>query len=162
MELNTLGNLISHRHNRVQRRHGVLENHGHIIATHMFQFLRGHLQNILALQINLTALNHPRRVGNQIQDGHGRGGLARAGLPYQTQSVLFPNLNVNAVDRMDIRILRLIVNNQILYFQYQIFCHRSHLSYFFIFGSSASRRPSPSKLSASTVSIIANPGIIHM
>lgn len=28
--------------------------------------------------------------------------------------------------------------------------------------SSASRRPSPSKLSASTVSIIANPGIIHM
>lgn len=51
---------------RVQGGHGVLEDHGHIIAAHALQLFLTHLKNIFPLHQNLAAFDHTRRIGHQI------------------------------------------------------------------------------------------------
>ncbi len=49
-ELQHLGNLVAHGVERVERRHGLLENDGHLVTAHAAQLVFGHLQQVTALQ----------------------------------------------------------------------------------------------------------------
>ena len=118
MDRNTLTDLVTNRHNRIQRSHGILEDHGNLIAAHLFQFLRCHFQYIFSIQFNLAVFDNPRRIRNQIQNRKCRGSLARAGLAHQTQSPFLGDGEVNAIDCMDIGIFGLIMDYQVFYIKY--------------------------------------------
>ena len=50
VDLQHLGDLLAHRHDRVQRGHRLLEDHGHARAAQVAQARRGRLQHVLALR----------------------------------------------------------------------------------------------------------------
>ena len=114
MQLQTLGNLLTHGHNRVQGGHGVLENHGHIVAAHSLQLGIAHLEHVLALQGNRATLDNSRRIRNQIHNGQSRGGFTGTGLAYQAQSTLLANGDIDAVDSVYIGILCFVMDHKIL------------------------------------------------
>ena len=102
MDRNTLTDLVTNRHNWIQRSHGILEDHGNLIAAHLFQFLRCHFQYIFSIQFNLAVFDDPRRIRNQIQNRKCRGSLARAGLAHQTQGLALADGKAHVIHGLNV------------------------------------------------------------
>ena len=111
-----LAYLPLHRKHRVQAGHGFLENDGDIIATNVVQLPLGYLGQVLALKHNPAAVNIAIAV-QQLQNTHGRHGLAGAGFAHDAQGLsLFHGVG-DTVDRLNNAFLRAEESMQVLKFQ---------------------------------------------
>ena len=87
MQCDNFRNLTSHRHNRVQRGHGILENHRDALAAHFTHLILGKLHEVLPFQDDLTAFYHGRRNRKNPENGAGNGGLTRTGLANEAEGL---------------------------------------------------------------------------
>ncbi|MNL12537.1 hypothetical protein D3C87_1334090 [compost metagenome] len=82
MKLEDLGHLVAHLHQRVQRRHGFLEDHGHAVAAQLAQLGVRSVRDVAARQQDLPAFQAQHVLGQQAHDGAARDRLARPGLAH--------------------------------------------------------------------------------
>src|SRR5690606_37354 len=121
----------------------------------------------LALPEDLTRVD--LEGGQQTHDGHGRDGLARAGFAHHGEELAARDVEAEAVDGLDPAVGRVEAAAEVTDREQHLAVAGSaarrigggrvgggvgHLS----LGSSASRRPSPTKTKASTVRKMAMPG----
>ena len=85
VERDAFGNLVTHRHNGVQCRHGVLEDHGDVPAADFLQLTVRCLQNGDAVKRNLSVHQLRCMVRQNAHDCLCNGSLACAGLAHQAQ-----------------------------------------------------------------------------
>ena len=83
VSLHRLGNLIPHRNDRVQACHGVLEDHGDVLAADLAQLLGAHFQQIFPVVQDLAGLDLPIGFGRQAHDPFRHGGLSGTRLTHQ-------------------------------------------------------------------------------
>ena len=88
MKLNDLRDLIAYRHNRIQRCHGILENHGYLLSPDLLHFFFSIFEYIFSFQRNTAACNLSRRIRNQTKDREGRRRLSRSGTGHQKTVVV--------------------------------------------------------------------------
>ena len=168
MQGHHLGDLVAHGHQRVQSGHGVLEDHGDLLAADAAHLLFRQLQQILSIQDDLAVQDLRGRVGQDAQDGFGDGGLARAGLAHQAQAPAPLDFQGNAVHRVDHRAgggvnhLQVPHREEDIVFFFVLFRHAVASCQSFSLGSRASRRPSPTMFSDRTASMMVMPGKITM
>ena len=152
-----LQDLIAHGHQGVERGHRVLEDHRGLFAAEGAHLVFTSGQHVLAFDEDLAAGDLRRHVRQDTHDGLGDRGLARAGLAHEAQGTALFQREAHAVDGVDGLAVLGIDDGQVFYFK------KAHVPASFqslSFGSSASRRPSPSRFSASTVSAMATPGTV--
>ena len=113
VKLDDLRDLVAHPHNGVQGGHGILKDHGDLIAADLSQLAVLHLEQILPVEEDLSAADLGGGLGQKPQNGQGGGGLARAGLAHQTQGLALFDGEADAVDRLDHRVVGAVVNGQI-------------------------------------------------
>ena len=101
VEDDRLGDLVSDRVDRVQRRHGLLEDHGDVVAADLAQLGLGDLREVLALEQDLAARDPTRGLGDQAHDRVGRDALAAAGLAHDPEGLALGDREVDAVDGLD-------------------------------------------------------------
>ena len=94
-----LGDDVAGGHARVERRVGILEDHLHVLAGGD-QVLGLELGEVLALEDDLAG-GGPVELG----DGAGGRGLAAAGLADEAEGLALLDLEVDAVDRVDVALL---------------------------------------------------------
>ena len=82
-----LGQLFAHCHDRVQRRHGVLRDHGDPVAAHFLIFPLGVVDDVFPLEDDLSVFDDAGRVGDQLHDGQRRRGFSGAGLSHQAKAL---------------------------------------------------------------------------
>ncbi len=87
VDLDAFGDLLADGLDWVERGHGVLEDHGHLVAAHRPQLLEGHFEDVLPLHEYLTGYDPARRRGDQVEDRQGGGGLAGPGFPHQAEGL---------------------------------------------------------------------------
>jgi hypothetical protein len=68
--------LVAHRVDGVQRRHGLLEDHGDLVAANVAHLLITLLQEILTVKEDFAAHDLARRVGDEAHNRECRDGLA--------------------------------------------------------------------------------------
>ena len=117
VDLHALGNLRAHGVDGVERGHGVLEDHGHLVAAHRPQLLEGHLEDILPLHEDLAGHNPARRRGHQVEDGQGGGGLSGPCFPHQAEGLAGGNGDVDAGDGVHDLVLDDVLHREVLDFQ---------------------------------------------
>ena len=113
VKLYALADLVSDGHNGVQGRHGILEYHGDVVASHFFKLRRAHFQHVLAVEVYLAALDDAGRVRHEVEDSARRRRLARAGLTNKAESAALADLDADAVDGVNVGVLGLIVHHEI-------------------------------------------------
>ena len=123
VEVDALRNLVPHGEDGVQGGHGVLEDHGDLLAPDLLQLPDLHGEDVLPVQLQLPTLHHPGGMGDQLQNGQGGGGLSGAGLAHQTHRPALPDLQVQPVDRPDHAVLGLKTDLQFLDIQYKLLVH---------------------------------------
>ncbi len=84
---------------RIERGHGVLEDHGDLRPANLSHFIHGQLQQILPIELNL-ARDLPRLL-DQPHDGQRRHALAAAGLPDHAQRLALSNVKGDVVNCLD-------------------------------------------------------------
>jgi hypothetical protein len=98
VQLEHLRDLLAHRHGRVQRRHGLLKDHGDPVAANATPGALGQPGQLLSLQPDATA--HDFEPGcRRPHDRTRQGGLAGARLPDDAQNLATPQLQGGIVDR---------------------------------------------------------------
>ena len=117
MELQALGDLLPHGEHRVQGGHGVLEDHGYVLAPDLVHLGGGEVEDIPAFDHQPVALHHPGGIRHQPEDGQGGGGFACAGLPHQADGLPVAQLQVDAVEGVDDAVLGLIADHQVFHIQ---------------------------------------------
>ena len=85
-----LCDLLPHRQRRIERRHGVLQDHGDARASQLAHRLPALGQEILALEQDLPTDDAPARLRHKPQDGQARHGLARSRLANDPQGLAAP------------------------------------------------------------------------
>ena len=83
----------------VERRHGLLEDHGNRLAPHPAHFLFAGFEKIPSFEDDLAIPVFSRRDIQQFQNRKGGHGLAAAALPHQSQCFTLPQLEGNPVNR---------------------------------------------------------------
>ena len=86
--------------NRVEGGHGLLEDHGDLVAPDGLHLLFGHLGQVLAVEQDL-AVADPAGLFDKTHDGEGGDALSGAGLSHYSQDLAFFDLKAYAVDRLD-------------------------------------------------------------
>ena len=109
--------LLADGHDRVQRRHGVLKDHGDPVAAHFLIFLFGVIDQVPALKEDLSVQDDPGWVGDQLHNRQRYRGFPGAGLTHQAQHFTLLQAEVDTVDRLHIFGIGHIVDVQILDFQ---------------------------------------------
>lgn len=94
-----LEDLLADGHNRVQRCHGILEDHRDLPTAHLAHFFFGQPQKIMSFVDNLAGNNFSGRMRNQSHDTARECRFACAGLADQTQGLAAPNLQICVVQR---------------------------------------------------------------
>ena len=100
VDLEDLGDLVSHPMDRVQRRQGVLEDHGDLLPADVAQLVRRQLQEVLALEDDLAA-DAGLLLRDQPHHGEERHALARAGLADHAERLAGRDRQRHAVDGLD-------------------------------------------------------------
>ena len=141
-----LADLAADRQHRIEARHRLLEDHRDVVAADGAHLAFGELQQIPALEAD-RARDLARRLGDQPHQRHRGDRLAAAGFADDGERLALVDMEGDAVDRAVDALGRAEMGLQILDFE-QVPSDQSLLA---MRGSSASRRPSPSRLTASTV-----------
>ena len=112
-----LGNLLTHTQNRVERRHGLLKNHGNFFSPQIAHSLRICLHQVCALEPYLAVGDASGRHGQEFHDGHGGDTFTAARLTHDTQCFASIDVKINAIDRMQHTVIGVKVNLKVLNFQ---------------------------------------------
>jgi hypothetical protein len=181
-----LGELRAHVPHRVQRRRRLLEDHRDPVAAQLAHVVAGKLQEVLAVEEDLARL-HPAGLGHQAHDREAGHALAAAGLPDEAHDLAAVDVEIDAVDGPDDAVPRMERGLEATHLEQRpvatlppglagdgrqdLLDHRlvegrpegvvagsRGAGHRLRRGSSASRRPSPSRLKPRTVSVIAIPG----
>ena len=104
---------------RVQAGHGLLENHGHVVAAELLHLLNRSLGDVISLavaQIQANLALHDLALGplKQLHDGQAGNGLAAAGLTHHAHGLADGHIKGDAVYRADGSHVREEVGVQIL------------------------------------------------
>ena len=98
-----LGELTADLYDGVQAGHGVLEDHGDLVAADLVELLLRDLQQILAVIDDLTALGDG--VGGlDAHDGLGSNGLAGAGLTHDGQGLTLGQVEADVTHSLDLAV----------------------------------------------------------
>jgi hypothetical protein len=149
-----LGDLLADGVDRVERGHRLLEDDGRSRGRGCLPSRRRSGTRSRPCHRIWPATMRPGGIGDQLQDRHRGHGLAAAGLADHAQRLAACRRQVDAVDgcTMPSSVLKWVLSPRISSSGHAGE-HRDHPR-----GSSASRRPSPMKLMASTARKIAPPG----
>ena len=96
--------LYSNRQQRIQLIARVGNDEGQIAAANVAQLIRSHVQQILAAVSD--GPTHLTRRGKELHNGPRDEGLARSGLPDQTDHLTPVDCQVDPVERMDLARVR--------------------------------------------------------
>ncbi len=154
VQAQALGHLIADGSDRVEGRHGFLEDHGHAPAAQATKLLFAQLQQVTALQGHPAAGTRRRR--QQAHDGQRRHGLAAAGLADQAQALAGLQAQRDLAQDLCPTLGRRDLDAELLDLEQSH--HGSPQRTRRRRGSRTSRRPSPSRFRPSTVSAMAQPG----
>ena len=113
MQADTFGDLLAHAHDRVQAGHGVLEDHGDVLAADLLKLRRAEAEHIVAADRDLAAFDDSGGIGHQVQQCQSRGGLACAGLADQADGLALFQLKADAVDGLDHLFLDDILDDEV-------------------------------------------------
>ena len=172
VQTKTLAHLLADLIDRVQGGHRILEDHRDVVTANVLHLFLGHLENRTTAIANVAALDLSRRHRDEAHDGHGGHGLTGAGLTDDTQGLAAIERVGHTVDSANDTILGMEIHLKVidleqmlalgnrLLLQVHIVLVLLHPYASFILTSRASRRPSPSRVKASTVERIARPGMI--
>src|SRR5664280_916373 len=97
MQGNGFTNLISNSVDRIERRHGLLEDHGDLVApyrTHLFFIF---LQEVFPMEEYLAFNDLARRIRNESHDREGRNRFSTARLAHQTYNLSSVDRQVNTI-----------------------------------------------------------------
>ena len=119
VEGNDLVQLSADAEHRVQAGHGLLKDHGHIVAPQILHPLRGGLGDIVALavaevQTNFAVHDLALRPLQQLHDGEAGNGLTAAGLAHHAHGLADGDVEGDAVHSADGTHIREEVGMQIL------------------------------------------------
>ena len=98
VQANRLADLITDGKNRIQRGHGLLKNHGDLVAADFAHLLVAQLEQIMAAIENLPADDLSRRRRNQTHNGERRHALATTGLADESEGFPFRYVKTDAVN----------------------------------------------------------------
>ena len=163
-----LGDLLADAHDRIERGHRLLEHHRDGVAADAAHLGFGKPDQLAAVQPD-AAFDPPGRVRHQAHDGERRHALAAAGFADHAEDFAARERPAHIVDRAHDAVGRVECGAQVL--DREHLCGRSRRtdrrrgdgivphSRFAKRGSSMSRRPSPIRLMASTVTARTRPGV---
>ena len=158
MQADCLAELAADCEDRVQARHGVLEDDRAAFASEVAHLLFRPRRQILALVKNMSALDSAV-VRQNLHHGVCGDGFAGAGLADNAENFAGVEVKRYTVDSLYLARVRAERRVQILHAQKILFTHGAHL---FSFGSNASRRPSPNRFKLSTIRQIIRAGKISL
>jgi hypothetical protein len=101
---------------RVQGAHGLLKDHGDLVAPDAAQLLRFLGQQVLSLEEDLSGLDAAGR-GHEPEDGQGGDALAAARLPDHGQGLALADADVHTVHRPDQAVVGVETGLQVFHFQ---------------------------------------------
>src|ERR687883_676377 len=107
MKLRDLHQLFGDSHERVERSHRVLKDHGNALAANPSKLFDGERANVLAIEDDLAGNDLARRVWNQADDGKIRDRFSRTRLADNPQSLAPFENEADAVHSFDRPILGL-------------------------------------------------------
>jgi len=117
VQTKALAHLLTDLVDRVERRHGVLEDHGDVVTANVLHFLFTHIEQRLAAILHGAAVNLSGRHRDEAHDGHGRHGLTRTRLAYHAEGLAAVERIGNAVNRMDDTVLGMEVHLKVIDFE---------------------------------------------
>ena len=98
--------MVAHREHGVECGHRILEDHGDVLAAHLFQFLYAHAEHVAAIQLQLFAFHNARRVRHKAQQRKGGGGFPRARFADKADGMPPLDLKIQPVYRAHDAIIR--------------------------------------------------------
>ena len=152
-----LRNLLADRVDRIERRHRLLEDHRDRVAPDVAQVRVRGPGEVLVRKEDGAARDAPRRRGDEPHDGERGHRLAAPGLPHQTQGGPRVELDREAIEHRHGAVAGGELHGEVAQAKERPgprLVHRWRS-----FGLSASFKPSPTRLIASTVMKMKNPGI---
>jgi len=144
---------------RVERGHGLLEDHRRIAATDFQQVLFRRLEHVATEHAQAAGGDAIAAFGQQAHAQHGGHRLARAGLADHADNLAGVDVQRHAVECLDAALVGRELQAQVVDGQYGL--RMSHGHFPCCRGSSRSRTPSPSKLKPVAVIRIASPGKVE-
>ena len=160
VERDRLRDLVAARVDRVERGHRLLEDHRDRVAADVPHLLVGHREEVAAREPD-RALDDPAGPLDEPHDRERRDALAAPGLADDAQGLAVADPEADPVDGLDHAVLGEEVGPQVLDGE-EIPTVGAALGHQLVSirwrGSSASRRPSPRKLAASTTRTSVMPG----
>ena len=172
VQAKTLAHLLTDLIDRVKGGHRILEDHRDIVTANVLHLFLSHFEDRTTAIANVATLNLSRRHRDKAHDGHGGHRLTGAGLADDAQGLATIERVGHTVDGANDAILGVEIHLKVidleqmlalgnrLVLQVHIVLVLLHPYASFILTSRASRRPSPSRVKASTVERIARPGMI--
>ena len=96
-----LHDLVAHGVDRVEGGHGILEDHGDLLAAHPAHLPLAVGEDVLVLEEDLP-VHHPAGVLEQAHDGEAGHALAAAALPHDAQHLALIQVEADAADGLDL------------------------------------------------------------
>ena len=145
--------LVADLEHGVERGQRVLEHHGDLAAAEVLHLLVALGQEVLAAVADLAAGDLGLGLLQQAEDGEPGDGLAAAGLAHEAEDLAVVHADVDAVQRLDEAAHAAELQLEAAHPEEFV----RHAAYLFDRGSRTSRRPSPTRLKASTRIRMARP-----
>ena len=172
MAFEHLEEMLAHRFDRVERGHGVLEDHGNLRAAHAAALLGAHSEHVLACELELVG----RDLGVLGQKAHDRlhgDALARARLTHNGEELAVADREVHTSHGLDEAAVRVERGAQVTHAKQLaarrrrahgsglvvLSSHRYPLSPLMTCGSAKTRRTLPSLLNAKMTITMSRPGM---
>ena len=114
---NALAHLLAHAHGGIQAGHGVLEDHGELLAPVGLHLLVAELGEILALEQDFAALEAHWGRGQQLHDGLHAHALAAAGFADDGEGLARIQVEIDAAHRLHFAGIGVKGNAKIAHFQ---------------------------------------------
>ena len=139
-----LGKLTTDLNDGVQRGHGILEDHGDLIAADLVELVLGDLQKILTVVDDLAVL-HDGVTGQNTQNCFGSDRLTRTGFAYDSQGLALGQVEADTADSLYLTIGGTEGDGQIIYMKL-VFLIVHYPSTPLVAGLNASLSPLPKRL----------------
>ena len=110
VQLKHFTDLVAHGNDGVQAGHGVLENHGDLLAAHGTQLPLVHGADVLAAIHHRAAGDLPNLFRENIQNAQGGGGFSGAGLTYQPHGLALVDHQIHSVDGVNGGVVRVVLD----------------------------------------------------